>query len=400
MLLLRELGRNNRLLMLALFIWALGEGLWFNLRQLYLAELGATPVQVGTALAIESIARGALLIPAGYLSDRFGPYRVVVASWLLGVIGPLLMAPAPGWQWAIPGMAIYAMSAFALPSVSAYALLSLPDKTSPGINQRALTALFAAYPAGLILSPTLGGLIADAASVRACLWIAAGVFGLSTLVLLRAGPVPPAAAQHGERPADLFRNRSYLVVATYYSLAAFVYLIGYMLAPNFLQDVRGFSYGSIGLLFSLMSLGTVVLNLVIGRVDRRWSYALILALIWLALGLLWQARSLTLSGLGFFALGAIWSARTLAIAGVSAVVPPRSRGLAFGVVDTLYSLAIAGASWAAGALYSRTPAHDLPFQAALIGLPALVALWALTIRSIQYPAEPTADAALLAASGE
>jgi predicted MFS family arabinose efflux permease len=352
------------------------------------------------ALAVESVARGSLLIPAGYLADRFGPYRVILAAWLLGAAGPLLMVPAQTWQWAIPGMAVYAISAFALPSVSAYVLLSLPDKTVPGINERALTAIFAAYPAGLIVSPTLGGLIAEASSIRACLWIAAGLFALSTLVVLLAKHVPPVAVQHGERPGDLLHNRRYRTVAAFYSVAAFVYLIGYMLAPNFLQDTRGFSYGSIGLLFSLMALGTVGLNLVIGRLAGRWGYALALGIVWLATGLLWQARSLLPAGIAFLGLGATWSARVLALAGVSAVVPPRSRGLAFGVADTVYSAAIAGAAWAAGALYSRTPAHDLPLLAGLVGIPAMLALWALAIRPLLHPAGAAVDAAALAASGE
>src|SRR5205823_4998771 len=109
---LQEMGRNNLLLMLALFIWALGEGLWYNnLRQLYLAQLGAVPEQIGAVLALEAIIKAIMLIPTGYLADRIGAYRVVIASWVLGVIGPLLLIPARSWQWAIPGLVIYAMSA-------------------------------------------------------------------------------------------------------------------------------------------------------------------------------------------------------------------------------------------------------------------------------------------------
>ena len=79
----RDITRNNRLLMLALFIWALGEGLWYyNLRQLYLVELGATEIQVGNVLALEAVFRALMPIPAGYLADRIGARRVMIFSWL------------------------------------------------------------------------------------------------------------------------------------------------------------------------------------------------------------------------------------------------------------------------------------------------------------------------------
>ena len=73
---LRGITHNNRLLMVALFTWALGEGLWYyNLRQLYLVELGATEIQVGNVLALEAATRALMPIPAGLLSDRFGPRK-------------------------------------------------------------------------------------------------------------------------------------------------------------------------------------------------------------------------------------------------------------------------------------------------------------------------------------
>ena len=79
---LRKLGAANRLLMLSLFVWAFSVGLWYNQRQLYLSELGATPKQIGTALALESVCAALLLLPAGFLSDRFGPRRVILGCAL------------------------------------------------------------------------------------------------------------------------------------------------------------------------------------------------------------------------------------------------------------------------------------------------------------------------------
>lgn len=88
------LTRNNRLFMLANFLFALSYGLWMNLRQLHLGDLGATPAEVGTALGAVSLAGALLPVPAGLLTDRFGPKRVMLAAWGMAVAGALIAALA------------------------------------------------------------------------------------------------------------------------------------------------------------------------------------------------------------------------------------------------------------------------------------------------------------------
>ena len=94
---LKNIGRNNQLYMIANFLFAFGTGLWLNLRPLYLADLGAAPRQIGLALAISGLSAGFLPIPAGIISDRFGPRRVILFSWLMALLGAILAALAPTW---------------------------------------------------------------------------------------------------------------------------------------------------------------------------------------------------------------------------------------------------------------------------------------------------------------
>src|SRR5512138_2084583 len=98
----KVLQRDHWLLMASLLVWALGEGLWMNFRQLHLEQLGATPSQIGLALAFEAVARAALLIPAGYLIDRIGARQVMIASWLLGIAGLFIGGLAVTWQGFVP----------------------------------------------------------------------------------------------------------------------------------------------------------------------------------------------------------------------------------------------------------------------------------------------------------
>jgi hypothetical protein len=149
-----------------------------------------------------------------------------------------------------------------------------------------------------------------------------------------------------------------------------------------------------------MSLGTVVFNLLSGRISRRWNFPLILAIIWLSMYGMWQAGSLAIplpsvagaqppaalapAMASFFALGAVWAARTLGTSGISTVVRPRNRALAFSVLDTLTAVATALAARLAGEMFADLPA--LPFIASLIGLTVVIGLW-FAVRHVQ-PLQP------------
>jgi predicted MFS family arabinose efflux permease len=372
----RQIGRNNRLLMLALFIWALGEGLWYtNLRQLHLANLGATEAQIGIALAIEAAVRALLPVPAGYIADRIGSHRVMLASWFIGVVGVVLAALAATWQTFIPGLVIYAMSGFAMPSISLYALQNTSDRGTSGAADRTLTSVFAVYPAGLIISPAIGGVIADQAGIRVCLWIAAAFFSISTMVILFTKAPPVRPGQSALHPRELFQNQAFIKLGLYLALTLCAVFIGYQLLPNYLREVRHYSFSLIGLLFSFMSVGNVILSLLSGRVHPRWNLLAGLGLYWAAVMIIWRGPAPVFTGIGFFLAGSLYVIRTLGLARVSEVVSEQNQGVAFGLVESVQSVALAAAAGIAGQLYGLTPDHALPFIVSLAATGGLALLW-------------------------
>jgi predicted MFS family arabinose efflux permease len=383
----KGLGRDVRLTMLAMLIWALGEGLWFNLRQLYLAELGAKPEQIGLALAVEGLARGVLLIPAGILADRIGPRPVMLTAWILGIVGGVAGALAPTWEWLTVAIALYGLSAFAIPSLSSYTLLAAPNRDAPGTTERALTSVYAAYAAGLIFSPLAGGQIAGRMGIRAALWIGSGLFALSTLCMWMTRHHQPEEHHGWLRGAGgLLRNRPFVgLIAFYFAAIASIY-VGFALAPNFLNEVRGYSYGWVGAFFSLLSAGTVTWNLALGQVQSRWSISLALGMLWAAMLLLLQVGLAPVVGLAFMLLGSFYTLRSLTSAAISHVVPGAQRGLAFGVAETTLSLAMIVGSRLAGSLYTADP--GLPLTVSLAGLPLAMLIGILVSRK-QARAEPS-----------
>ncbi len=174
-------GRDNCLVAVALFLWASGEGMFLYIQPLYIAQLGAGPVQIGSVLALDGAVRAVSFIPGGMLADRIGPRRVIQMGWLVGLAAVALMSMARDWWGFIPGVALYALSAFCIPAVSSYVAAArgkLP-------LERELTLVFAGYAAGNIASPAVGGWLAGMWGMRATYMAACGFLLMSCLVVMR-----------------------------------------------------------------------------------------------------------------------------------------------------------------------------------------------------------------------
>lgn len=370
---LKPINRNNRLFMLANFLFALSYGLWMNLRQLHLGDLGASPAEVGAVLGFISLAGGLLPVPAGLLTDRVGPKRVMVCAWLIAALGTLVAALATTWPLAGVGFAVFMLVIGANPATVSYVLLNTRHVDEAGAAERVMATVFASWPAAMIFAPALGGLIADRLGIGADLWIGLVGFVVALVLLLRLEDVRPVETQTRPNFRALFAQRRYRTLAAYYPLVVLALFIGYALAPTFLESQRAYSVGVIGALFSIGSVGSLAFNYIVGRLRPRLSFVVLIASVWLGTLIIWQTDHVLLGGLAFALLGAVSSMWLLAQTSLGQAVNPQQRGLALGLTETLAYLAIALASWLAGQLYEATPTHDLPLMVGLLAmLPALI----------------------------
>jgi MFS family permease len=372
---IKHFGRDMILLMSSLLVWALGEGLWYNLRQLYLTQMGASPMQVGIAIALETITRAVLMLPAGYAVDRFGSRQVLIGAWVFGVLGIGAMIAAPNWQWYIAALMFYGLSAFVIPAISAYALQAAVLHNPHFRSEQVLPTLFAAYPAGLILSPALGGWLAGQYGIMACFWAALGLSVLSTGILLATTHFDPhdRVTRFDLRP--LLSNRAFMLRIGFLSSAAFSLYVGFQLVPNYLQEVRGLPIEQIGLMFSIFSVGTMLANLAGGQMRLRWSYPLTMLVVLAAQIVIWQSgsRPVLMAAMGL--MGGVYATRSLASSAIAQVVKAGERGMAFSFYEVGNALAMSIASMVAGRLYEGTPLHDGPFMASIVLIPLIVGGW-------------------------
>jgi MFS family permease len=84
--------RDLYLVAFSLFIWGMGEGLFYIFQPLYIQQLGADPILIGSVLGINAVAMTLSQIPAGYLADRVGRRPLMWFTWIMGVISALDLA--------------------------------------------------------------------------------------------------------------------------------------------------------------------------------------------------------------------------------------------------------------------------------------------------------------------
>ncbi len=355
-----SLSRDNRLMAFSLFLWGFGDGLFFYIRPLYLKELGADPVAIGSILSLAFLANGLTHVPAGYLADRFGRKQLLVVGWVLGAFAALVMYLARTLDVFVIGLVGYMFTGFVIAPINAYASEARGEQSV----QRALTLVSAGYWGGTVFSPALGGWIGQAFGLRTVFGVAVAAFVVSTLALLPLRPQPVTAPTTGEsRYGPLFRNRRFLGFLGLVFVALAAMQLGIPFLPNFVAEVRGFDVSRIGLLGTVNSLGVVTLNLALGHRLPRRGFIIGQALLALSLVLILSTTGLGWLGLAYF-FQAGWNlSRGMAAAQVGRVVEKPELGLAYGILETVTATTTILAPLAAGFLYARLPA--LPFQISL-----------------------------------
>ncbi|MFQ6001366.1 MAG: MFS transporter [Anaerolineae bacterium] len=370
-----ELSRDNQLIALSLFLWGTSEGLWFYVYPLYIKSLGADPEEIGFVISVAMMGMAATFIPAGLLADRYSRKKIMLIGCLLGLFSIILVALAPDWRALLPGFLLYYMSAFAGPAMNSY----IANASEGQDLNRAFTVMTAAYSAGFIFSPALGGWLGERVGMRNVFLLSASLIVLSTLAIFPLKEQPVSYHSAALRIKPLLKHRLFWGLSL---VVAFIYLVTYLgwpLTPNFLQEVRGLDLSLIGTLATAQSLGAVSLAIFLGRVSRgAWGVVAATLLIWASYGLLLLFPFPLAIACAYFLRGSFSALASLSSAQVGKILESPSMGLGFGLFATLRSLALVPGPYIAGYLYSVRP--DLPFLASIASIPAVLLLITIVLR--------------------
>ena len=331
---------------------------------IYLKELGANPVLIGAILSGIGIWMTVAQIPAGYLSDRFGPRPGMWAAWLLGCLAALLMALSNSLPLFVVAMSLYGLTAFVSAPLNAY----VTAVRGTWSVERALTTPNAFYNVGMAGGAMVGGLIADSFGIHSIYTVSAGLFILSTLVILMARPAPRQDEHHNataSRP-NLFQNPRFLALLGLIFVSMFALYLPQPLTPNFLQTQAGLSYKTIGLLGAVGSLGNAVFSIGLHGLSAPLAFIAGQALVAVYALLLWRGSNAGWYALGYFFLGGFRLARSMTLAYARQFIRSSETGLAYGLVETANSAVNIAAPFAAGLLYNTNPYSLYPISLAAI----------------------------------
>jgi MFS family permease len=375
---LLELGlnRDGRILFWSMICWDFGFGLYSAFLTLYMRQLGASDLQVGVLIGVQGIVRILVTIPSGMAADHFDRRRLIIFSTGLTIPAALIYFAAGTWWHLLPGLALFMCGNIGTAAFSAY----VADSTTTEERARAFAMIYTVGPAfSMILAPALGGWISDAISLRS-VFLASALSYVAATVVVAGISTRPRAPHEGAGPS----YREALAVPEVRAVAFVEFavlglaMMGVTFLPNYLEDEHGFAISTIGRLFSIAALGSVVLALAISRsrrLDGAPGIAVSLMTIGVTLAVTLLTDSLWLIAVFFLGRGGMMVAWSLCPAVMGMVTPERLRGRAFAASEFLGGVGLAIAPVIAGAMYSEW--RPLPLVSFLVLAPLLAAavLW-------------------------
>jgi len=290
--------------------------------------LGATPVQLGLAVAISTVASIAFLLVGGALADRIPRRTLIIASDLVGgcVVAAVAFLSATNQlrieHVYVAAVALGAADAFLRPAYTALIADLVPGDVLRAGNAARLLGRSLARIAG----PTVGGLAVALGGPALAFGINAVTFFFSFATLLLASPARRIVAASTSLLRDVRAGFGYVfsvrwlwTTSLYFMLVNVAYAgQSGVMTPLLVRDVIKGNAETFGLLMSAYGVGTVVASVVVAQLAVQrpgmWMFAFeaLAAISILAIGLVpivpVVATFMALTGVGLASSTVIWEA--------------------------------------------------------------------------------------------
>jgi hypothetical protein len=180
------------------FVSSLGISIMLPLLPLYALSLGASPLQLGLMTSGFAVANGIAQFASGFLMDRYGARRFIVAGIGTYAAANVLIATAPTAIALIGYRFIAGLGGGVNMVATRLYIAQTAEQASLAFFNSIISA---ANSAGSVLGPGFGGLVAAGGDLRAPFFIVAGTSALAFIAALFL-PRPKARAHEGGTAAN------------------------------------------------------------------------------------------------------------------------------------------------------------------------------------------------------
>ena len=311
-----RIDRGGWLLFFAHGLSGLGAGPFVAFGAIYQHDLGASAFEIGLVAAVGMLVATLVIFPGTRMAERRNLHKTIIAGWLIAIPGPLCFAVAPHWAWTALGVVFMQAAVINTPAISVYLTLGVPRDRIAMV----MTTVLSAYSLGLIASTLLTGVLAEVISLRALFWMAAGFSGLAALCIwFLPAKEPPRLVLPALRYRDLMQYPAFRVLLVLFSVVTVIIFIPWTFTALYAREAAHVDNVWIGVLMSILYLGSVLLGLSLGRLRRSMgSVGIVLcfeAAYVVSAVLLLSSTALPILGLAFFLRGAFWSFRQVMTGG-------------------------------------------------------------------------------------
>ncbi len=348
---------------------------------------GTTPVLTGLAIGIYGLTQGIFQLPFGYLSDRFGRKRIIVAGLLIFCAGSIVAAEAVTIYQVIAGRALQGLGA-----IAAAVMALAADLTREEVRLRVMAFIGISIGFSFMLSMVLGPTLAAAYGLPFLFWITAGLALAGIVVVVFVTPQPHRQKFHRETELSLadvgqiLKNRELLKLDIGIFVLHLVLSATFVAFPLVLRDVLlidpALHWKTYLPVFALSVLGMVPLIILAEKFRQsKATFLLGIILILLAeLGLAWNSGyttafiALVLFFIGFNFLEASLPAM------VARIAPADMKGTAMGLFSSGQFFGAFSGGLLGGFLLAGPN-----FSVIFLALAGVVLVWLLLATSMHTP---------------
>ena len=390
------MNRSLLFVALALLLWGVGEGMFFNFVPIYLdRQFMLSKYEIGLVLGAFGFSMAITHIPAGRLADRIGRRPLLVAAWILGLMSTCIMGLALALPLFLIGLFGYGLTAFVASPLSSYVTAARGNWPIGTV----LSLTTATFGMGMALGPITGGWIGDNYGMRMSFFVAALMFVLSTIFVFFIERQPVDHHDPESPPPNLRSNQRFMILMGVIAFAIFAMYLAQPLTPNFLEGVRGLSLSETGIIFTVGALGNSIMAILLSRVPPRRGFLIAQALVILFALSIWKGTSLPIYVLGYFLLGGFRAGRPMALAQARELVHDSKMGVTYGIMETISAVIFILTPPLVGLLFESDPMIVYPLSIVLIAISIAVSYF-FSPRRVQSAPAIVSEASTQDSGGE